>query len=178
MRCRAIRFCSAFNRSICSDSYRRVVGPPQEVTGRGDLRGPLAVTSNAVRVVEPGLRVLIVDDDEDVVNVLVDGLTSYGHEARGVCTAGEALRALTTFCPQIAIIDISLVWTDGWALAEQIGALGLTEPPRLIALSGLADDRDRERSRVAGFSAHLTKPVRMAKLDAYLRGRGPEPHDH
>jgi CheY-like chemotaxis protein len=121
--------------------------------------------------------VLIVDDDEDVVSVLVDGLTSYGHEARGVCTAQEALRALGTFRPELAIIDISLAWTDGWALAEQIGKLGLADPPKLIALSGLADDRDRERSLAAGFSAHLSKPVRMAKLDAYLRGRGPEPRD-
>lgn len=121
---------------------------------------------------------LVVDDDEDVVDVLVDGLLSYGHEAHGVCTAEAALRALASFRPELAIIDISLGLTDGWTLAGQIHALGLADPPRLIALSGLSDDGDRERSLAVGFTAHLSKPVRMGKLDAYLRGRGPEPTDH
>ena len=131
-----------------------------------------------MKVVEPGLRVLVVDDDEDVVSFLVDGLSSYGHDVRGVCTAQEALLELAAFRPELAIIDISLGWTDGWALAEQIAKLGLTDPPKLIALSGFADEHDRERSLAAGFTAHLSKPVRIAKLDAYLRGRGPEPPDH
>ncbi len=120
---------------------------------------------------------LVVDDDEDVVEVLVDGLLSYGHEAHGVCTAEGALRALASFRPQLAIIDISLGLTDGWTLAGQIRALELADPPMLIALSGLSDDGDRDRSLAVGFTAHLLKPVRMSKLDAYLRGRGPEPAD-
>ena len=120
---------------------------------------------------EPGLRVLIVDDNEDVIEVLVDGLTSYGHTVRSAATRADALRLVEEFRPAVAIIDIALVGTDGWQLAEAIQALGLPDLPRLIALTGFTDEVDRERSMQAGFARHLLKPVRMPKLDAIVRGR-------
>jgi CheY-like chemotaxis protein len=120
---------------------------------------------------EPGLRVLIVDDNEDVIEVLVDGLESYGHTVRSASTKADALRLVTEFRPAVAIIDIALVGTDGWELAGEIQALGLPDSPRLLALTGFTDDVDRERSMQAGFERHLLKPVRMPKLDAIVRGR-------
>lgn len=121
---------------------------------------------------EPGLNVLIVDDNADVIEVLVDGLQSYGHTVRSAATKAEALRIVQEFCPEVAIIDIALIGTDGWELAEAIRALGLANPPRLIALTGYTDEVDRQRSMQAGFEQHLLKPVRMPKLDAIVRGRG------
>ena len=120
---------------------------------------------------EPGLRVLIVDDNEDVIEVLVDGMESYGHTVRSASTKATALQLVVEFRPAVAIIDIALVGTDGWELAEAIQALGLVPPPRLLALTGFADEVDRERSMRAGFERHLLKPVRMPKLDAIVRGR-------
>lgn len=114
---------------------------------------------------------LIVDDNEDVVEVLVDGLESYGHTVRSAGTKAAALRLVEEFHPAVAIIDISLVGTDGWQLAEAILALGLAPPPRLLALTGFTEDVDRERSMRAGFEQHLVKPVRMPVLDAIVRGR-------
>lgn len=122
-------------------------------------------------VPEPGLRVLVVDDNEDVVEVLVDGLVSYGHEVRSANTKADALRIVAEFLPSVAIIDIALVGCDGWELAEAIRRLPLGAPPRLLALTGYTDEVDRVRSRQAGFEQHLLKPVRMPKLDAIVRGR-------
>lgn len=123
-------------------------------------------------VPEPGLRVLVVDDNEDVVEVLVDGLGSYGHDVRSAMNKADALRVVTEFRPAVALIDIALVGCDGWELAEAIRALGLPEMPRLLALTGYTEEVDRVRSLQAGFEQHLLKPVRMPKLDAIVRGRG------
>ena len=120
---------------------------------------------------EPGLRVLIVDDNEEVIEVLCDGLTSFGHEVRSATNKKDALRVAREICPQVAIIDIGLVGTDGWEIAEAIQALGLSPAPRLLALTGYTEEVDRERSMQAGFERHLLKPVRMPKLDAIVRGR-------
>lgn len=128
-------------------------------------RGPVLVP-------EPGLRVLIVDDNSDVIEVLVDGLESYGHTVCSAMTKADALRLVEEFHPAVAIIDISLIGTDGWEVAEAIRAMSLAEPPRLLALTGFTDEVDRARSMKAGFEQHLLKPVRMPKLDAIVRGRG------
>ncbi len=115
---------------------------------------------------------LIVDDNADVIEVLVDGLESYGHTVCSAMTKAEALRLVKEFCPAVAIIDISLIGTDGWELAETIRALDLPNPPRMLALTGYTEEVDRARSIQAGFEQHLLKPVRMPKLDAIVRGRG------
>jgi len=124
-----------------------------------------------VLVPEPGLRVLVIDDNEDVIEVLVDGLASYGHDVRSATNKRDALRVAVEFEPAVAIIDIALIGCDGWELAEAIRGLGLRDPPRLLALTGYTDEIDRARSLAAGFEQHLLKPVRMPKLDAIVRGR-------
>jgi CheY-like chemotaxis protein len=71
------------------------------------------------------------------------------------------------FRPDAAVVDIGLPEIDGYEVARRIREQGID--CRLIALTGYGQDQDRERSRRAGFDAHLVKPVSVEKLADLLR---------
>ncbi len=111
-----------------------------------------------------GLRILVVDDDPDVVELLSIVLRRRGMRvvaARDGLTALEEARHLR---PHVAIIDLGLPHLDGCQLARRLGAL--PERPRLIALTGDSSDQARKASQRAGFAAYVLKPARH---DALLR---------
>jgi PAS domain S-box-containing protein len=151
-----------------------------EGAGRGsefEVRLPAAVSAStsgglpaASRTVFPraersgATRVLVVDDSQDVADTVSRLLSVAGYETR---TANDALAALavsTEFRPQIAVLDIGLPGMDGYQLARELRALFSDDPPTFIALTGYTRDRDRERSREAGFALHLAKPIDGEKL--------------
>ena len=75
------------------------------------------------------------------------------------------------FLPQVVISDIGLPGeVDGYAVARALRAEPALSGLRLVALSGYADARARERSRAAGFDQHLAKPADMATLERAIDG--------
>jgi signal transduction histidine kinase/CheY-like chemotaxis protein len=101
--------------------------------------------------------VLIVDDNTDAADLLGELLTTFGYSPRIAHSAPEALVMLETFKPTTALLDIGLPVMDGYELA----ALMRQRVPgtKLVAVTGYGQAGDRERTRVAGFDAHLVKPV-------------------
>ena len=79
-----------------------------------------------------------------------------------------ALATAITFRPQVAILDIGLPVMDGYALAHELRNLLGSETPALFALTGYGQERDRQMSEQAGFSAHLVKPVAVEELLALI----------
>jgi CheY-like chemotaxis protein len=113
-------------------------------------------------------RILVVDDNRDAAGMIGNLLRSAGHEVRVAHDPSLALSEAVRFRPQVAILDIGLPVMDGYALAgEMRAALGVATPV-LIALTGYGQERDRERSEQAGFSAHFVKPVGSDVLLALL----------
>jgi CheY-like chemotaxis protein len=111
-------------------------------------------------------RVLVVDDNCDAAELLGEVLEAYGHEVQIANSGPDALKMLATFTPDAALLDIGLPVMDGFELAA---ALRLELPAlRLIALTGYGQPNDRERTKQAGFDAHLTKPVSIANVTETL----------
>jgi CheY-like chemotaxis protein len=111
-----------------------------------------------------GTRVLIVDDNQDVLDTAARLLSLAGYETQ---TASDPLAALTIasqFRPGIAILDIGLPVMDGYQLARELRARLGDDLPTLIALTGYSQADDRERSREAGFAHHLAKPIDADEL--------------
>ena len=111
-----------------------------------------------------GTRVLIVDDNHDVLDTAARLLSLAGYETQ---TASDPLAALTIasqFRPRIAILDIGLPVMDGYQLARELRARLGDDLPTLIALTGYSQADDRERSREAGFAHHLAKPIDADEL--------------
>jgi two-component system, sensor histidine kinase len=123
---------------------------------------PATKTTQAQRNVAPK-RVLVVDDNRDAATSLSEFLRLDGHESLAVYGGREALDAVATFKPDVVLLDIGLPELDGYEVALRLRASGSTV--RLIALTGYGQAEDVQRTRAAGFDAHLVKPVDFAALE-------------
>ncbi|CAN5846432.1 hypothetical protein BH11MYX2_BH11MYX2_18300 [soil metagenome] len=127
----------------------------------------------AAKQVEPPLarrsssaRLLVVDDNTDAASLLADVLTAYGHSVHVAHSGPDALRGLTSFTPDAALLDIGLPVMDSYELARALRAR--LPQLKLVALTGYGQPDDRARSSAAGFDAHLVKPVSIAKVTRTL----------
>jgi signal transduction histidine kinase/CheY-like chemotaxis protein len=112
-------------------------------------------------------RILVVEDNADVREMLHAALAIEGHDVHAVADGAAALAAASDLQPDVAIIDIGLPGMDGYELAGALRAR-FDGDLRLIALSGYGLADDLRRSRAAGFEAHFVKPVDPARLAALL----------
>jgi signal transduction histidine kinase/ActR/RegA family two-component response regulator len=109
-------------------------------------------------------RVLVVDDNVDILEVIGHLFRRAGHEVMSAKDGPGALEVLKRFRPDVAVLDIGLPVMDGYELAERMIAELGPAMPRLIALTGYGQDIDRARTRTAGFAVHLTKPIEADRL--------------
>jgi len=130
-----------------------------------------------------GLRVLVVEDQQDSREIVVAALQHHGVEVEEAATSEEALAAIdravaSRRLPDVIVSDIGLPGEDGYRLIEQIS---LRAPSRggaipLIALTAYGSSQDKRRALAAGFRTHLTKPVEpnvLAAAVAAVAGRTP-----
>jgi CheY-like chemotaxis protein len=110
-------------------------------------------------------RVLVVDDDPDSADLLSAVLARIGYEALAAHDAVTALAIAHTWRPEIVVLDLMLPGMDGYELAAKLRADPGLRTTRIIALTGSADD---ERTRDAGFDAHLVKGVKLEELIATI----------
>ena len=104
-------------------------------------------------------RVLIVDDNVDAAQLLAEMLELRGHRAVIAHDGPTALVEARRFNPEVALLDIGLPVMDGYELAVQMRATLGHDTPRLLAVTGYGRKNDRDRTRDAGFAAHIVKPV-------------------
>ncbi len=118
---------------------------------------------------DDGLRILVVDDNEDAAELLATSLQLSGHVTQVALNGPDALRAALAFAPDVGLLDIGLPVMDGYELAERLRQQVRGRPLRLVAITGYGQEADRQRSRAAGFDDHLVKPIDMASLAARLK---------
>ena len=109
-------------------------------------------------------RVLLVDDNVQLVAALRRGLGIVGYDVAAAHDGLTALGLAATFRPRLVMIDIALPSINGWGLARRLRAIELLRCTKLIAVSGLAEPSHRERSRRVGSDDHLQKPLKLAEL--------------
>ncbi len=133
---------------------------------------PAASASPTEEPIEPavarGLRVLVVDDNEDGAEMLSRSLEALGYVVRVAHDGPSALRAAAAFAPELALLDIGLPVMDGYEVAERLRQEPGLANILLVAITGYGQESDRQRSRAAGFHAHLVKPVGMSQLKQVL----------
>ena len=115
-------------------------------------------------------RVLLVDDNVDAVESMEILLQAFGFEVSTAIHPDLALAQLETFAPAAAVIDIGLPGMDGYQLATEIRRRLAGKPMRLVAFTGYGGADDIARAKLAGFDAHLVKPVEIERLLAVLGG--------
>jgi signal transduction histidine kinase len=115
-----------------------------------------------------GLRLLVVDDNQDAAESLGLLLEMTGNDVRTVHDGPSALAAVEGFKPSVVLLDIGMPGMDGYEVARRLRGQSEGKDMVLIALTGWGQEEDRRRSREAGFDHHLTKPVDLDMLRALL----------
>jgi signal transduction histidine kinase/ActR/RegA family two-component response regulator len=112
------------------------------------------------------LRILLVDDDADSLDMLTTALRLQGAETRSARTVREALATLKTWTPDLLISDIGMPDEDGYVLIREVRAGAPPDQPQIpaIALTGYAAEHEVERVLASGYQVHLAKPVEPADL--------------
>jgi signal transduction histidine kinase/CheY-like chemotaxis protein len=131
---------------------------------------PAAIAPAHAPSTRSAIRVLVVDDNVDVAELLAEALRFEGFQTAVEHNARAALDRWHSFVPHAAILDVGLPDLDGYALAnalrEQHGA-----DPTLIAATGYGQQKDRARAAQAGFDCHFVKPVSVRDLVLVLDQR-------
>jgi PAS domain S-box-containing protein len=114
------------------------------------------------------MRVLLVDDDPDALDMLAELLKILGYEPYTATDGPSALAVARAVRPSVALLDIGLPEIDGFELGRRLRATPGLEGIELVALTGYGQPSDGERSAAAGFAAHLVKPVGIAEIRRVL----------
>jgi two-component system, OmpR family, KDP operon response regulator KdpE len=111
-------------------------------------------------------RILIVDDEPQILRALRINLRARGYDVFTAATAAEALGVAATHPPDLVILDLGLPDMDGVEVIQ--GLRGWTSAP-IIVLSGRADSSDKVEALDAGADDYVTKPFGMEELLARMR---------
>ncbi|HKY00324.1 MAG TPA: response regulator [Steroidobacteraceae bacterium] len=117
-----------------------------------------------------GRRILVVDDAADCRESLGEVLRIAGGDVRTAVDGVAGLEVAAVFDPEIVLLDIRMPKMDGYETARQLRASPRGEKLILIALTGWGQPEHVEKSRLAGFDDHLTKPVEVDALLQRLAG--------
>jgi CheY-like chemotaxis protein len=121
-----------------------------------------------------GLRVLVVDDEPDTLELLRRVLGDSQAQVAAAPSVEAALATLGAFNPHVLISDVSMPGRDGYELIRAVRSTTGPEDLPAAALTAFSRPEDAARAREAGFQMHLSKPVEpdeLVKVVALLAGR-------
>ena len=113
-------------------------------------------------------RILLVDDNADVLESLGMVLRLLNQEVEAVATGEQALQRLEEWQPHLALIDVGMPGMSGYEVAQRARNCAWGMRLELIAMTGWGRDEDRARALAAGFNQHVVKPIDLAQLRALL----------
>ncbi|MCZ2264319.1 hybrid sensor histidine kinase/response regulator [Isoptericola sp. QY 916] len=150
----------------------RVVEPAPSRTGAPRVASDAASTaasepSPVGAAVATGTRVVVVDDDPYVVDVLRAVLEARGYVVIGVTDGRAALEAVEAEAPDAIVLDLAMPGTDGAEVLRQLRLSAATAELPVVVVSGTAPSDAREAAALA--DGWLVKPVDPARLAATVR---------
>jgi CheY-like chemotaxis protein len=122
----------------------------QPAEGASDVREPPDIVAR--------VRVLVVDDDEVIRQLITLNLELEGFEVYEAVDGADALLKVVEVDPAVITLDIMMPNMDGWAAAARLRSDPLTAHVRVVLLSARAQEADVRRGARLGVDAYLTKP--------------------
>jgi two-component system OmpR family response regulator len=113
------------------------------------------------------LRILVVDDEPNIVDVIAMALRYQGFDVATATTGGEALSQVTALRPHLMLLDVMLPDMEGFEVAERLGAQRAGVP--IIFLTARDSTEDKIRGLTTGGDDYVTKPFSLEELVARIR---------
>ncbi len=142
----------------------------QAVPSRRPAATILDAPARATRL--DGLRVLVVDDDVDALELATAVLVNGGAVVRTCGSATEALQLVQAWRPDVLVSDIEMPGEDGYTLIGKVRALDGERGGRTpaVALTAYGRPQDRVQSLAAGYDMHVPKPIDPGELTTIIAG--------
>ena len=140
------------------------------------LRFPLATLAPAAAPMQAGramagsARVLVIEDNRDVREMMFLMLSQHGFAVQVAEDGHSGIAAARASAPDLALVDIDLPDMSGYEVAARLRQDAATAAIKLVAVTGYGQAMDREKAFDAGFDRHLTKPVPIEELVATING--------
>ena len=103
-------------------------------------------------------KILIIDDNEDLVDVLCEQLTHMGYDVEGATSAEEGITALTAKRPHLILLDIMMPHVDGYSFLKKIRSDTSFNDVIIVILSAKGDNLDITKAFNLGADDYLIKP--------------------
>ncbi|MFH0989315.1 MAG: response regulator [bacterium] len=113
---------------------------------------------------EQATRVMLVEDEEDLVRIVESCFQDEGFEVKVALNAEDALKLLTYYIPDIIVSDVRMAMMDGFDLLELIRKRAHTKEIPFIFLTIMDDRASVERAKALGADAFMTKPFDVEDL--------------
>ena len=124
--------------------------------------------AEAAQPSERSRRVLVVDDNVDLVESLVVLLKMFGHTVWSAHDGPAAIEVARSQRPDVVFLDIGLPLLNGYEVAKRLRQQAALANVVLVAMTGYGQETDRQLSREAGFDHHLVKPADFAAVQEIL----------
>lgn len=112
-------------------------------------------------------RVLIVDDDPDICELLLWSLREIGYEAEILNDAGKVLARVDALDPGLIVMDVDLGLRSGLVVTQELRLNGYRGA--IVVFSGAADQRTRRAAERAGADAFLPKPLDLTRFHDWMK---------
>ena len=129
---------------------------------------PAPVTRGMDAIAAP--RVLVVDDEPQVVWVLRFGLESEGYDVATARNGVEALEQISIHRPELMVLDVMMPKMDGWTVLRELAKLPAADRPRVVMVTALASVDDKAKATALGADAYVPKPFDVDELLQVLHG--------
>ncbi|HEX6139957.1 MAG TPA: response regulator transcription factor [Candidatus Limnocylindria bacterium] len=111
-------------------------------------------------------RVLLVDDDRSLLELLADYLRRQGHEVRAAATGQEGITVAAEWQPDLVLLDVTMPGLDGWQVLSRLRS---ASPVPVIMLTARGDEPEILRGFAGGTDDYVTKPFSFAQLGARIK---------
>ena len=118
----------------------------------------LALISQPVKAAMPRERILVVDDEEDLLELVNYNLSKDGYRVRCVATGEEALAEARQSLPDLIVLDLLLPAVDGLEVCRRLKADSRTQHIPVIMLTAKGEESDMVAGLELGADDYVTKP--------------------
>jgi PAS domain S-box-containing protein len=127
-----------------------------------------APSSEFNEAIGQGLRILMIDDNEDVMDSISSWLEREGHQVKTANTGEKGILIAQSFIPDIILLDIGLPEMDGYQVAKKLREQSGSRKAKIVAISGYSLGQDHFGKVEADFDNYLLKPPKLNELQSLI----------